>query len=201
LDAWEYIKYLPSHNPYKGSQIYLYNFNKTSDNGIDISSDTNSNKTIGKTPEKAVIPSLNSINNTNKINNANDNESEHKITTTTKSNFNDNKKKKKSCAKKEKIYQQEGLHHNEERGGHPNSKVVTDYFTKKQWPAIEGEKFFNHYESNGWLVGGKTPMKNWKASANNWMLNAESFKKNGPIKKPSAGKLHTSTAKDYTEPL
>lgn len=28
--------------------------------------------------------------------------------------------------------------------------------------------FFEHYESNGWMVG-KNPMKNWKASFNGWM--------------------------------
>lgn len=28
--------------------------------------------------------------------------------------------------------------------------------------------FYEHYESNGWMVG-KNPMKNWKASFNGWM--------------------------------
>ncbi len=30
-------------------------------------------------------------------------------------------------------------------------------------PEIEAKKFFNHFESNGWKVGGKSPMKNWQA--------------------------------------
>lgn len=34
------------------------------------------------------------------------------------------------------------------------------------------QKFFNHYESNGWVVG-KTKMVDWKASANNWKLEHE----------------------------
>ena len=33
----------------------------------------------------------------------------------------------------------------------------------------EAEKFFDHFEANGWKVGGKTPMKDWKAAARNWM--------------------------------
>ena len=35
---------------------------------------------------------------------------------------------------------------------------------------IEAEKFMNHYDSNGWRVG-KNPMKDWKASVRNWLLN------------------------------
>ena len=41
---------------------------------------------------------------------------------------------------------------------------------------IEAEKFFNYYESNGWKVG-KNPMKNWKAAANNWITNSNTYAK------------------------
>ena len=41
---------------------------------------------------------------------------------------------------------------------------------------IESEKFFNYYESNGWKVG-KNPMKNWKAAANNWITNSNTYAK------------------------
>ncbi len=32
------------------------------------------------------------------------------------------------------------------------------------------EKFFNHYKSNGWVVG-KAPMKDWKAAVHTWENN------------------------------
>ena len=32
------------------------------------------------------------------------------------------------------------------------------------------DKWFNHYESNGWKVG-RNPMRDWKASYRNWNLN------------------------------
>lgn len=35
---------------------------------------------------------------------------------------------------------------------------------------IDGEKFFNYYESQGWLIG-KNPMKNWKAAVVTWKKN------------------------------
>jgi hypothetical protein len=49
------------------------------------------------------------------------------------------------------------------------------YFAEKDAPSEEAEKFFNHYESNGWLVGGKSKMKNWQAAARNWLLNSKNL--------------------------
>ena len=34
---------------------------------------------------------------------------------------------------------------------------------------IEPTKYFHYFESNGWLVAGKTPMKNWKSSVIGWL--------------------------------
>ena len=33
----------------------------------------------------------------------------------------------------------------------------------------EAEKFCDHFESNGWKVGGKAKMKCWKAAVRNWL--------------------------------
>lgn len=35
---------------------------------------------------------------------------------------------------------------------------------------IMAEMFWNHFESNGWRTGGKSPMENWQRSAKNWYL-------------------------------
>jgi len=43
--------------------------------------------------------------------------------------------------------------------------------------SVDADKFFNHYESNGWRVG-KNPMKDWKASVRTWERN--SFDNNKP---------------------
>ena len=47
-----------------------------------------------------------------------------------------------------------------------------------QWPDekinTEAAKFFNYYEANGWKQG-RNPMKDWKASARNWMVNNSKF--------------------------
>jgi len=69
----------------------------------------------------------------------------------------------------------------------PQPKEIYDYMIERShavgnhWTEgmirTEAEKFFNYYESNGWRVG-KNPMKNWKTSASNWMINAKPIKQN-----------------------
>ena len=46
--------------------------------------------------------------------------------------------------------------------------VKTFFLSILNLPGVEAEKFYNHFTSNGWKVGGKAPMKNWKAAAKNW---------------------------------
>lgn len=193
LSNWQYIKYIPSFNPQKGSQVYLYNFNNSNNNGSDISTDKGNSKAHkkanGKAGEKPVIPSINNTNNKNKTNN--ENTVKHKRTKNSrKSSHSSGRgvKKEKSSAKKER---------GEKR---PTLSQVKTYFTAKQWLPVEAEKFFNYFQSNGWLVGGKTPMKNWKAAAKNWMLNAKQFNM-GKISKLKPRNLQTKIEKNYDEPL
>ena len=78
----------------------------------------------------------------------------------------------------------------------PTIEFVQEYFKEKNKPDIEAQKFFNYFESNGWKIGGRSPMKNWKAAANNWMLNSNKF---GSEPKPQ--NLHVQQDKDYSIPL
>lgn len=195
LDAWAYIKYLPSHNPHKGSQIYLYNFNKTPDNGINNTSDKSSDKTSEKDSLKVLRPSINSK---NKTNNKNHGKHEHtrsengeELLRIPRKKTNSGRKRKKIASKKESASTNTG-------SVRPLLSEVRTYFIEQKWPIIEAEKFFNHYQSNGWLVGGKTPMKDWQASSKNWILNSNNFV-NG--KKDRSGRLNVTTDKNYSEPL
>lgn len=49
------------------------------------------------------------------------------------------------------------------------------YFTEQNSTKDEGEKFFYHFTSNGWKVGGKAHMKNWHASAQGWIRRNNNF--------------------------
>lgn len=240
LDFWQYLKYIPSFNSHKGSKIYLYIFNKPTDNGTDISTDKATDKGTDKASDKgtdkatvkAVIPSINSINNINILNNR----KREKITSNKKlshkKEIDDEKfqekpnnselskiekpkrtKKEKSSGQKEKPNPPSLLERGaggEARFQRPLLLTVQTYFKQKAWPELEADKYFNHYQSNGWLVAGKTPMADWQASAEKWMLNVKNFSQPpSPLEdlsRTSFGKgqglrLHTTNQKNYNEPL
>ncbi|MBS1489105.1 MAG: hypothetical protein OJF59_000652 [Cytophagales bacterium] len=73
---------------------------------------------------------------------------------------------------------------------------VQDYFAERNSTRLEAEKFFNYFQSNGWKVGGRAAMQDWKAAARNWILNSHKFET-----KPKNGSLHVNTNKNYGEPL
>jgi uncharacterized protein YdaU (DUF1376 family) len=47
-------------------------------------------------------------------------------------------------------------------------ELVAEFAGRILDPEYESEKFFNHYESNGWHVG-KSPMKSWPHAVTNWI--------------------------------
>lgn len=208
LHSWGYIKYAPSHSYHVGSKVYMYTFdtikktttNKTNNNATDISN----NKTSTKTIAQDVRPYKNSIkqiknNSNNEKGQAHKNNSESIFSKKEISNSNS---KNEASDSSEKSHSEKNPQAKNEK---PTREELSLYFTEKQHQPSEAEKFYNYFESNGWLVGGKTPMKNWKAAANNWMLNSIKFSKEksnqfSKLQHP-AGKLHTETNKNYNEPL
>lgn len=218
LHSWGYIKYVPSHSYHVGSKIYMYTFdtikkttsNKTNTNATDISS----NKTTPKTNAQDVRPYKNSKkqienNSNNEKGQARNNNSESIFSEKENSNsILQNNKSAQSNSQSESSNSKEKTSSKKNQGTEnekPTPKELTAYFTEKQHQSSEAEKFYNYFESNGWLVGGKTPMKNWKAAANNWMLNSIKFskEKSNQFSKSEhpAGKLHAETNKNYNEPL
>ena len=51
----------------------------------------------------------------------------------------------------------------------PTIIEIKKYCTERK-NNVDSDKFYNHYESNGWLVG-KNEMKNWKAAVRTWENN------------------------------
>lgn len=119
------------------------------------------------------------------------------------------KEKEKSSEKKEKENQTLFDFGKEENFVHaiissglekPTLPEVKDFFSEKNFHDVEAHKFYNYFSSNGWLVGGKTPMVNWKAAAENWILNFDKFNPS-ETQAPKNNYLSTITLKDYSEPL
>tara|TARA_R110001583_G_scaffold56178_5_gene169940 strand:- start:2421 stop:3230 length:810 start_codon:yes stop_codon:yes gene_type:complete len=200
LHALGYIKYEPSYNPYKGSMVHLFNFSENlkpkPKNSNVIKQVTDKSYTgIGTSPEQAEVSYINSINNTNKLNNSNVKKQSlisKNETLDLKNQEYDTKQKKLRQKNKSRIT--------------PNEIELLKYFQEQNFPELEAKKFFNYFSSNGWLVGGKTPMANWKAAARNWMINSANFNAQNhhntdktPTIRPN--NLNTATNKNYSEPL
>jgi outer membrane biosynthesis protein TonB len=50
----------------------------------------------------------------------------------------------------------------------PTLEEVKAYAAEKRFD-LDAESFIDHYAANGWKVGGRAAMKDWKAAVRNWM--------------------------------
>ena len=53
----------------------------------------------------------------------------------------------------------------------PTSDDIRAYCQENSISNVVPEAFIDHYEANGWKIGGRTPMKDWKAAVRNWARN------------------------------
>jgi hypothetical protein len=190
LDCFGYIQYIPSFNPLAGSLVNLYNF----DTGVDTADDT----TLGAKSVQLPYRSRRKIDtgvdtapkplykHSKHINNKTDREEQAQNANQNSDNRKEEKRKKVAPKKEKETVPR-------------NLSAVIAFFQAENSTEIEAKKFYNHFESNGWKVGGKSPMKDWQAAARNWMLNCANF---APKSKPtSQNPIILNTSKNYGEPL
>jgi len=209
LDERNFVKYMPSYNPFKGSTLEVVN--------LDFYTKPIQKKEIKKLKTQQKIKQVNEqaivqvdeldigqvlnkhctstellpyINNTNSINIVN---GRAKI----KQDKNDAFLLENEQNTKKKLRKKKGSELGEKIP--PIWEELLLFFKEKNNSEIEAEKFYNHFQSNGWLVGGKSKMKDWKAAARNWMLNANKFQPKSNTPQPNH--LQTSNYKNYAEPL
>lgn len=213
LQRLKFLDYFPSYNPYSGTEVFMINFSEGSNSSQNISDTTSSNndqttpifepsKPKNEHVNGQVAEQVNELpyiyNNKQTFKNNKNIDIDNNF-----QNFEDdlfleseNKKEEKSSAKKE------------EKVKSPTLESVKEYFKFQNFTEFEAERFFNYYSSIGWLIGGKTKMKDWQAAARNWMLNTPKFSVNLPnssTKKvnpqPRAYNLNATIDKNYAEPL
>ena len=229
LHSLGFIEYLPTFNPHSSSNVNMINFSEeaktkpkheplTYSNNEPVQKTTLSknNKAIEQVNEQAYIYN----NKQTYLNNIN-------IDIGTNSNFLENEnlifeenKEEKSSAKKEEIplaladdnlqilkkIAESSENKNERQIKNLNSiipslELTIEYFMFQSSTEIEANKFFNYYSSTGWLVGGKTKMRDWKAAARNWIMNQDKFKIKTPIAQLMPHNLNIANNKNYAEPL
>ena len=209
LDEKDYIKYMPSYNPFKGSTVDVMNLDfytkpipkkeikklKSQQKIKQVNEQANGQ--VGEQDKEQVLNKhctslelLPYINNTNSINSVNGRAQK-------KQDINCLPELVEGSQSKKIVREKKGIESLEKIP--PNFEEVLSFFKEKYNSEIEAQKFYNHFQSNGWLVGGKSKMKDWKAAARNWMLNVNKFQPKSNTPQPNH--LHISNYKNYAEPL
>jgi hypothetical protein len=213
LSTKGYVIYSPSFNPFKGSTLEVINLDyytkpvkkkevrklkslSKNEQVIEQVTKQDNEQALNKYQTSSKhVPYINNTNNINIVNEHNQkNEVENQKNLVIERHLDAEKNAKKKLREKKGTEQIP-----------PDWEIVMAFFKDKQIPLIEGEKFYNHFQSNGWLVGGKSKMKDWKAAARNWIINAEKFtnKTRHPelVEGLKPNHLHTPNFKNYAEPL
>jgi hypothetical protein len=220
LHTLGYINYEPSYNPFKGSHVFLFNFSEDlkpipknekttipkNELVFELVNEQVVNKlctSCGTGTEQALVSYINNTNIpniSNKLKIVNLDEQAKKIEKDDGFLKNEATVKEKKLREKKKEFLVTSSAVEK-----PTIEKVKAYFLEQRFQELEAIKFFNYFTSNGWLVGGKTPMVDWQAAAQNWILNAPKFIPNEQQQQqqqPNRAKhLNTGTDKDYSEPL
>src|SRR5690554_105353 len=207
LSEWKYIKYTPSKNQFIASKVHMFRFDTTTDTTSDTTTDT----TTDTTSVHQVRPYTNSIKhieNNNKQYKTKEGE-EKKSSPHPSQNKNDESSFCKDELHSSKKTSKDDLQSSDtpkkksptkrKRFVPPELKEVKTFFHENKSSYQVAEMFFNHFESNGWKVAGKAPMKKWKAAARNWIMRDEKYQ--AQSRSPAQQRLHVNENKDYSEPL
>jgi len=195
LSEWKYINYIPSKSRFKSSKVHMFRFDTTPD--------TTRDTTRGTSCEHLVRPFLNNtkhIENNNKLYKTKEGE-EKKSSPHPSQNKNDEFSFRKDELHSSKKSNKSDLKSptTKKRFSPPDLKEVKTFFHENKSSYQVAEMFFNHFESNGWKVAGKAPMKKWKAAARNWIMRDEKYQ--AKSRSPAQQRLHVNENKDYDIPL
>ena len=202
-----YVDYKPSYNPFKGSTLEVCNLDfytkPVPKKELKKWASMPKNEQVSEQLTKQVlnkhqtsakqVPYINIINNSNSLNLVEQENLKMKNNLFSKKEndleADENSKKEKKLREKKKNESQSSVtsdylsrpistEKSVSKKSKPTLEETQGYFLEKGFSDIEAQKFFNYFESNGWLVGGRTKMKDWRAAARNWMLNAKKFSEN-----------------------
>lgn len=207
LQSLGFIEYLPTYNPHSSSNIIMINFSEDHrtklKNELLTSSKNEPVQNLALSKINQANEQVNELayiynNKQTYLNNLKTNIGTNPIFLENENlilKFEEEKKEKKSSAKKK-----------EQKDSNPNVPTLeetAEYFIFKSSTENEANKFFNYYSSAGWLVGGKTKMRDWKAAARNWIMNQDKFKVKTPQQQQTLqpNNLNVSNNKNYAEPL
>lgn len=199
LHEWKYIKYTPSKSKFISSKVHMYRFDTTPNTSSDNTTDTSCDTTSDNTSVHHLRPF---INNNKPIENNNKHKSSRDVSHTSKPR--EDVSHTPTTTRKGELHSPhtpippipQGK--TQKRFTPPSQEEIKIFFSENNSNNQESQKYYNHFQSNGWLVGGKTPMKDWKAAARNWILRAQGYAEKA---NPTLQRLNVNQNNNYDEPL
>ncbi|CAM4329818.1 hypothetical protein [Gillisia limnaea] len=181
LDSWEYLSYFPSNNPYKGSKIKMSIIGTTDESDMG-----QYNPILEQVAEQYRPRNEPIMGQYHPI--SGQAVDPHRPTSGQVLVSTINNTKQVNNIKQPKGWQ-----------------AVINFFIEKSFDAVEGKKFFEHYETRNWQTSDGNEIRDWRALATNWMDRTELFdEENKPNKKQASrikDNLRTTKNKDYGQPL
>lgn len=185
LDAWGYLSYFPSHNPYKGSKIKMAIL-ETSDEPMTGQYHPISEQLAGQVtgpydPKLEQLaeqyrPKQEPV------------MYQHRPTT--------------GQALVSTINNTKHINNNKQPNG---SQAVIIFFKEKGFSADEGKKFYDYYTAKDWKTSDGKMIRDWQALALHWMDRSELFDPTNSLNIKEAfqkqDNLRTTKNKDYGQPL
>ena len=181
LDAWKYLLYFPSNNPYKGSKIKM--------------------AIIGTSDEPVVgqyHPELEQLA-----------EQYHPRSVPLEGHH--HPKNGQAVYQHRPIGGQALVSETNNNKQENNIKqpkgrqAVILFFEEKGFDADEAKKFYAHYADREWQTSDGKPIRDWRSLATNWMDRTELFNEENKTNKKQASQikdnLRTTKNKDYGQPL
>jgi hypothetical protein len=195
-----YIQYMPSYNPFKGSLVFLFDFQSGAKQAL-----SQDRTKIETSIEQALVPYINNINVLNENLESESTQPKNDIVLKVSKNrvkvveVNGKKVSPPTDQNRDKRFPNRPAVQIP-----PKPEEVLSFFSEQKSSETEANKFYNYFQSNGWKIGGKAPMRDWQAAARNWLLNTPRFSPQPQIsarKQPDPGNLNTVADKNYSEPL
>jgi hypothetical protein len=172
LDSWGYIKYLPSHNPYKSSKVKMIIFAEDGHGKGDYDPVL---EQIAEEYCKSNVPGMDEFHTgTGPVVNQKETSNGQVVVSPLNGNKQTNNNKL------------------------PNDRQeVFNFFKSNGYDADEAKKFLNFYQDRNWKTTDGRKVRDWKAVANSWMERA--FKK--PNASMNKDYLKMKKIKNYDQPL
>lgn len=181
LDAWQYLSYFPSNNPYKGSKIKMAIIGTSDEPVTEHYNPILEQLAEQYYPRGVPLEGHHHPKNGQVV-------YQHRPIDGQALVSNTNNIKQENNIKQPK-----------------GRQVVILFFEEKDFDADEAKKFYEHYAEREWKTSDGKPIRDWRSLATNWMDRTELFEVENRSNKKQASQikdnLRTTKTKDYGQPL